>query len=427
MPITDFQDLSVTKKTLALEIPAEKADATFAEVTRAYRNRAAIPGFRKGHAPEKVIRKRFADEIRQEALDRLIPETLFGALKEKGLEPVVSPQVEDLHVADGEPIRFKATVEVRPPIELGVYRGLAVPPFEAEPAADEIDQALRDLTEPAATYLPVEGRPAMRGDYVVADIVGTFPDGNGEPFDNPKAFIELGNERNFAEINDLVPGSERGATVEFEKTFEAEFPNPDLAGKRVKYAIAISEIKTKQLPAPDDEFAKASGLAENAAELREKVVESLRRRRTENGRQLARRAILDQLRAAHTFEVPAGLVDEEVDETLRRTAHELAERGVDLEKAGLDWQKLREEGRDGASRRVAERLILDAIAAKEEVQVAEAELDAEIRRMARQLGKDPSEFKHDLSHRGLLGDLKADLRRAKMMGELVATARTEGA
>ncbi len=422
MPITSFQDESITKKSISFEVPAERTNEVVGEVVRAYRSRASIPGFRKGHVPDKVVRTRFADEIRQEALDRLIPEELFAGLKEKGLEPVVSPSVIDLHFHDGEPLTFKATVEVRPPIELGVYRGLPVPAASVEPNEEDIREALRGLAEPSAQYIPVENRPALRGDYVVADVHGTFPNGDGEEFSNPKVFLELGNEKNFEEINDLVPGRNHGEKVIFDRTFEADFPNPELAGKTIHYEFTILEVKEKQLPEPNDEFAKSSGLAENAAELREKVVVSLRRHKEDAARQAARRAILDRLRETHTFEVPEGLVDEEVDTTLRRTAGELARQGVELAKAGLDWKKLREEARKGATQRVAERLILDAIAIKEEIQVTDTELDSEIRRMARDLEKEPVEFKHDLQHRGLLEDLKADIRRAKIMGELVSSS-----
>lgn len=152
--------------------------------------------------------------------------------------------------------------------------------------------------------------------------------------------------------------------------------------------------------------------------------EGLTRHKEDHARQAARRAILDQLRASHTFEIPEGLVDEELEQTLRRTAAEIAGQGVDISKVGIDWNKLRDEAREGAERRVAERLILDAIVAKEGIESTETELDAEIRRLARGLQKDPAEFKHDLSHRGLLDELRADIRRAKAMAELVGSSRT---
>jgi len=425
MPITEFKDESITKKTLQLEVPVERTSEVVDQLVEVYRKRAVIPGFRKGHVPDKVVRKRFAGEIRQEALDRLIPEALFGALKERGLTPVTSPSVDELHYVEGEPVRFRATVEVRPPIELGVYRGIPVPSPSTDPTQEEVDKVMNDLAEPAAQYLPIENRSAQRGDFLVADIEGTFPNADGEAFTNSKVFLELGNDRNFPEINDLLQGRSFGENVEFDKTFEADFPNADLAGKQVHFKVGLVEIKEKQLPAIDDEFAKSAGLAENVEELRQKVSENVRHRKEDAARESARRAILEKLRETHQFEIPEGLVETEIDETLRRTANELAGRGVDLSKTELDWKKLREEAREGASRRVADRLILDAIAEKEEIAVAETELDAEIKRMAQQLKTSATEFKHSLEHRGLLEDLRSDIQRAKVMAELVGSAHRQ--
>jgi trigger factor len=424
MPILEFHDESATKKTLSVEVPAEKVGEITGSVVRAWQKHASLPGFRKGHVPEKMVRKQFAEEIEKEVLERLIPEEIFGSLKERGLDPVVAPRVSDVHLHEGEPLRFKATVEIRPTIELGVYRGIPAPTFPTEPTEQEVDAALAGLAEPHAQYLPVENRRAMRGDFVVADVSGSFPNGDGTPFENPKVFLELGNPKNFSGINDLVPGSERGAIVEFDHTFEKDTPNSEMAGKTVHYRITVLEIKEKQLPPIDDDFAKNSGMAEDAASLRTKVTEAVRRQKEDAGRRAAGRAILDTLRESHPFEVPEGLVEEEMDEIVKHFASDLARGGVDLKTAEIDWKKIREESRQMAGPKVAERLILDAIAAKEGIDADPAEIDLEVRRAAREQGKDPKAVREEFEHHGIIDRIREEIRRAKVMNELVASAHT---
>ncbi len=362
MVVLSAEEESPTRTSLEIEVPGEEVEKAWKEVTRAYAKRAALPGFRKGKAPESVVQKRFADEIKSDVLEHLLPGALSAAVEEKKLSVLGRPQIDALNWDPPGPIRFTAKLDLKPPIEPGEYRGVPVQDVDVEPTEDEVQRVLDRFREQHAEFHPIEGRPAARGDYAVADVAGTFveilaPGQNPRTFRDEKVTLEVGHADSMEEINDALRGTAPGETRRFRKSFPEDFPNEEFKGKTVDYEVTLAALKEKKLPELDDDLAKQVAEGETAEGLRQKVREGLRREKEAERRRVFRRGILDQLLARTPVPAPEVLVESEMTGALRDYARYLAGNGVDPKEA--DWEKLREGSREGAVRRVQEYLLVD--------------------------------------------------------------------
>jgi trigger factor len=426
MPILASREESATRTTLDIEVPAEEVGKTVAAVTRAYARRAAIPGFRKGKAPESVVQKRFGDQIREDVLERLLPEALAAAVEEKRLSVLGRPQIQDLQWEAPGAIRFSARLELKPPVDPGTYRGVPIEDRPVEPDEDDVARVIDRIREAHAEFHPLEGRPAGPGDFAVADISGTFveilaPGQNPKTFRDEKVTLEVGHPDSMPEINDALRGAAVGETRRFRKNFPDDFPNEEFRGKTVDYELTVAALKEKKLPPLDDEFASAVSQGDTLEALRGKVRARLRQEKESDRRRHFRRAILDVLLAGREIPAPDVLVESETAAALRDYARYLSASGVDPQKE--DWEKLREEARPGAVRRVREYLVLDAIAEREGIAVTETELEAEFKRAAAQRGVEPSVLREQMVEAGGIDSLRDELRLAKVVDLLIGSAK----
>jgi trigger factor len=425
MVVVNAQEESPTKASLEIEVPVEEVEKAWKEVTRAYAKRAAIPGFRKGHAPETVVIKRFADEIRGDVLDHVLPEALAEAVEERKLSVIGRPRIETLTWDPPGPIRFTAKLDVKPPVEPGEYRGIPVQDMDTEPTDDEVEKVLERFREQHAEFHPIEGRPAAPGDYAVSDISGTFieilePGQEPRGFRDEKVMLEVGHSDSMPEINDALRGASPGETRKFRKTFADDFPNEEFRGKTVDYEVALAALKEKKLPALDDELARQIHEGETADGLRQKVRESLRHEKEGDRRRAMRRQILETLLSKTTVPTPEVLVESEVAGSLRDYARYLVSNGVDPK--DVQWDKMREEALPGAERRVQEYLLLDEIARRENVAVSDTELEAEFKRAAARRGADPAQLREQMAKGDGLEALRDEMRLAKTIDLLISTA-----
>jgi trigger factor len=426
MAILATKDESSTRTILEIEVPAEDVEKAFAAVTRSYAKRAAIPGFRKGKAPESVISKRFADEIKGDVLEAVLPDALAAAIEERKLAVLGRPHIEDLKWEPPGPIRFAARLDLKPAIDPGEYKEVPVEDQPVEPTDDEVSKVVERIREAHAEFHPVEGRPAAPGDFAVADIAGSFieilaPGQNPRTFRDEKITLEVGHPDSMPEINEALRGAAPGETRGFRKTFAEDFPNDEFRGKTVDYQVTLAALKEKKLPALDDEFARAVSEGETVETLREKVRTRLAREKEADRRRRFRRAILDQLVAKRDIPAPEVLVESETVAALRDYARYLAQSGVDPEKE--DWEKLRAEARPGAERRVREYLLLDAIADREGIQVSDTELEAEFKRAAAERGVEPAVLREQMAKAGGIDALRDEMRLARAVDLLIASAK----
>ncbi len=426
MAILSTKEESATRTTLEIEVPAEEVEKAFEAVTRAYTRRAAIPGFRKGKAPESVIAKRFGDEIKNDVLEAVLPDAVASAIEEKKLAVLGRPHVEDLQWDPPGPIRFTARMDLKPAVDPGEYRGVPVEDQPVEPDEADVTKVVDRIREAHAEFHPIEGRAAAPGDFAVADIEGSFveilaPGQNPRTFRDEKITLEIGHPDSMPEINDALRGALPGDTRSFRKSFGDDFPNDEFRGKTVDYKVTLAALKEKKLPALDDEFARTVADGETVETLRDRVRARLRREKEADRRRKFRRAILDVLVSRSQIPAPEVLVESETQSALRDYARYLAASGVDPEKE--DWKKLSEEARPGAERRVREYLLLDAIADREGLTVSETELEAEFKRAAQERGVEPSALREQMTKAGGLEALRDELRLSKAVDLLIASAK----
>ena len=426
MAVLKVEEESPTRALLEIEVPAEEAEETRKGMTRAYAKQAAIPGFRKGHAPESVIQKRFADQIREDVIERTVPDALAAAIEERKLTVLGRPRIESLTWEPPGPIRFTAKLDLKPAVEPGEYRGVPVEEVATEPSEEEVAQVLDRLREGHAEFHPIEGRAAAPGDFAVADIAGTFveilaPGQNPKTFRDEKLTLEVGHPDSMPEINEALRGTLPGQTRRFRKTFPEDFPNEEFRGKTVDYELTLVALKEKRLPEVNDEFAKLVSDNETAATLREKVREGLRREKEAERRRNLRRSIVDTLLSKTTFPVPQTLVEAETVAALKDYARYLAANGLDPKQA--DWEKLRLDAVPGAERRVREYLLLDEIARREGIEVSDTEVEAEFKRAAARRGVDPAALREQMAKSDGLETLRDELRLARAVDVLISSAK----
>ena len=426
MVVLAAREESHTRTVLDIEIPAEDVEKAFETVTRSYARRAAIPGFRKGKAPQSVVSKRFADEIRGDVLEAVLPDAVAEAITERKLSILGRPHIEDLKWEPPGAIRFSARLDLKPAVDPGEYKGVVVTDSGVDPTDDEVARVIDRIREAHAEFHPIESRAAAPGDFAVADIGGTFveilePGQNPRTFRDEKITLEVGHADSMPEINDALRGAAPGETRRFRKTFADDFPNDEFRGKTVDYDVTLAALKEKKLPALDDEFARAVSEGDTVETLREKVRARLRREKEIERRRRFRRSILDTLVGKREIPAPEILVESETTAALRDYARYLAQSGVDPEKE--DWQKLQEEARPGAERRVREYLLLDAIAEREGIQVSETELEAEFKRAAAERGVEPAVLREQMAKAGGIEALRDEMRLAKAADLLIASAK----
>ncbi|MGH9368830.1 MAG: trigger factor [Thermoanaerobaculia bacterium] len=426
MVLLNTKEESPTHARLEIEVPAEEVRKAFSEVSRAYAKRANIPGFRKGHAPESVVQKRFSGEIREDVLEALLPGALSAAVEEKSLSVLSHPRIEELTWEPPGPIRFTARLDLKPHVDPGQWRGIPVEDVSVEPAEEEVERVLNRLRDAHAEFHPIEGRAAAPGDFAVADIAGSFveilaPGQSLRTFRDEKLTLEVGHPDSMPEINEALRGTLPGQTQRFRKSFPEDFPNEEFRGKTVDYELTLVALKEKRLPEVSDEFARAVGEGETVESLRERIRRSLRQEMEADRRRKFRRTILDALLSRGAIPAPEVLVESETDGALRDYARYLAAGGMDLKEA--DWERLRREARPGAEKRVREYLLLDAIARREGVEVTDTEVEAELKRAAARRGADPAALRGELVQAGGLETLRDELRLSKTIDLLISAAR----
>jgi trigger factor len=416
---TEFTDVSETQKTVTIEIESSVVDAEIDRVARGYKQ-VRVPGFRPGKVPATIIKRRFRDQILHEVMHGLIPRAVEEALQERGIEPIDTPNVRDVALEEGQPLRFTAAIETVPPVDPGDLSTLTATRSRVAITEDAVDQALERLRERAAISEPVEGRPATDGDTVVADLVRQDASG---PDRHEGVNIEIGSKAyppGFdAQLIGLSPGDEKTFTIHF----PADYPVTEMAGADVTYSVTTKELRRRVLPDLDDEFAKDVGEFDTIAALRDRVRADLQAEAEENAARQLRGEVLKQLSERITFELPRSLVEREIDRRLEEFARQLMHQNVDPRQAGIDWAQFREAQREPARASVASALALDAIARREHLVVTEHEIDQEIERFAARAGRTPAALRAQFEKEGGIGRLAAGLRREKAIDLALSRAR----
>lgn len=419
--LIDLRDVSSIKKTVDVEVPADDVQRELSEVTKEFTRHAKLPGFRPGKSPIGVIRKRFEKDINEEVVQRLLPRFFHEAVAEKGLVTVGSPFLKRVdEIREGEPLRFEAEFEIKPEFELKEYKGIELKQRSTEIGADDVDAMVERLRDQSSTMSPIEDRGATDGDYVIMDVTTS---GEGvETRTSESAHIQIGEESPMPELHHLLRGRKAGDEASLEKSWGEDAVNEEVRGKTVKYDIKVKELRTREKPEVNEEFAKSLGF-ESVDAMRARIEEDLKHHREQEVMRAKREEASDKLVAEHQLDAPESLTEEELGSSLRNYARYLSTQGIDLERAGIEWSKLRDDFRPEAEKRVKRGLILEAIAKKENLEVGDSEVDAEIRKASDDTRKDFAEIKQRLRHDGGYEALRGSILQERALDLVVENAR----
>lgn len=401
---------------LVLDIPSEEVSKAFKNVTRNYQRYAKIPGFRAGKVPETVVKRRFAEQIRKDVIDGLLPERFNSAVRDLGVTPVGQPQVTELTVEEGEPLHVKAVFEYIPAFSIEGYKDVTVPKPSVEITEEEFQQEMKQLQESRATVEPVEeDRAITDGDWAQISYTGKL-EGEEEaaPLQGEDTLVEVGGKDTVEAFSTALRGAKAGQELHVSAAYPAEYPEAKLAGKTVDYDITVKAIKKRTLPELNDDFARELGEYENLAELENRVREHLENRKRRSVEGETKDRLFQALTEKFNFAVPESLVQEQIDARLERGLRALAAQGMQTEQMRkLDFGRLREAQRESAVSEVKASLLLAKIAQEENVEVSDEELDREIQMAAIQ-SREPVEALHArLTEDGGLARIREQLKREK--------------
>ena len=414
--VSPTETKSGTRREIQIEIPAEDVSRETENLIQKYQKLARLPGFRRGHVPASIIRQRFSEDIKSEVVDALVPRYFRQETDRQGLIPVSQPRVSDLHIHDGEPLRFTASFEVMPEIKVEGYKELRVDKPAVAVTDEDVEQALKSLQEQHATFSAVEGRPLAEGDFAQVSLDGQPKVGEGKPVHMDDILVEIGGKGTMPEFTENLQGSSVGDERTFDVVYPQDFTDQRLAGKTFTYAVKVGAIKSKSLPELNDQFAKELGDFADLSEVRKKIREGMEAERTHEAEHQAKDKLVAELVRRHDFELPEALVDRQIDLRLERGLRALAAQGMkaeDIKK--MDLNRLRAGQREQALQEVKASLLLDKIAEEEKIEVSDAEIDREVEALAKQSKQTPESIRARLTRDGALDRIRNRIRNDKTL------------
>jgi trigger factor len=382
---------------LEIEIPAETTKKVYEKVVQNLARSADIPGFRKGKVPRQILLQRMGPQrIKEAALEDLVQDSLKQALNQESIEALGNYKLvstyEELNgqFKPGEPLTFKASVDVPPQVHLAEYRGLSVKAEETQADAEAVDKFLEERRVEQATLIPVESRPAQMGDVAVVDYTGKFAGEEATEISGAQATdfqIELESGQFLEDIVQGIVGMTTGETKEVAVQFPEDYPREDLAGKSAVFTITVKELKEKELPPLDDDFAQEVSEQETLAELREFLTKQFQEKAEKETIASKEEALLTALTEKIEIDLPETMIDREVETILTQTAMQMESYGMDVRKLfnAETIPKLKENARPDAMQRLQQSLALQEIAKRESITVEKEELDAKIAEVLEQL------------------------------------------
>jgi trigger factor len=424
-------DVSPTRKELKIEIDASDVRAELERVTERYAGAVSVPGFRKGRAPNSVVRQRYKNEIRGEVVQNLVPQAINEAIGETALNVIGEP--ENIHFDNNEaleklgelPLSLHADVEVLPDVALGQYKGLEVV-RRTRPVTDEtVEAMIQNLREQSASLQPVEDRAAEAGDTVTVNFTGRYLDPPAE--EDVKADdveVVLGGEGVLADFNEQLTGTKPDDVKTFVVKYPEDFSSPGLAGKEIEYTATVTAVRRKELPEVDDEWAKTFGEEIDSLQtLRAKLRENLTERARFEAEHGLRDALMGKLLKAHEFEVPESLVKSQARRLLESTVRDMMQRGMDPRNQELDWENLHGMMEAQATTDLRGSILLERIAEAEGIEPTDEEIEREIEAIAEGTRQSVEQVRAALTKQGGERSIADRLRHRKALDLLIENAR----
>jgi trigger factor len=413
------QKLKSWQRVLEIEVPAEKVNDQLRSAYAEYRKRAVIPGFRRGKAPLSILKARYADAVEQSVLQELIPQVWEEALNKEKIRPIAEPVIDEVHFAPDEPLRFKATVEVKPDIPLNQYTGFRVQKREVRIDEEEVKRSLRALQERYATVEPSAEGSAGETDIVQVDSwrvdQGGIPIVGHQTTDVP---IDLSAPHIIEEYRQALVGASVGDQKRVTVTYPDDHPNRELAGQTISYLLKVKGITKKTLPALDDDFARSAGDYKSIKELEEDLRRSLREQEGQRAAREAQEAVIDQIIEKNPFEVPDSMVAGYVESLIADLHPQNKEEDKDQ-----DRDQLRRAYHPLAVRAVKRWFLLEEIGQREKIEVGDQELQDRIASLAASRHLDPQELSAHLVRSDQLNQLRRNIREEKILDFLIGASK----
>ena len=414
------------KVTLKITVENDKFEAAITKAYNKNKGKYNIPGFRKGKAPKVVIETQYGKGVfYNDAIDMLFPEVYPQAIKELNIDPIDRPDLDVEQISKENGLVMVVNVEVKPEFELGAYKGIEISKVENTVSDDEVEAKLNEMVNKNARLASVEGKALENGDTAVIDFEGfengvAFEGGKGENYN-----LVIGSNTFIPGFEDQLVGKKAGEEVEVNVTFPEAYHAENLAGKPVVFNVKVNDVKVKEVPALDDEFAKDTTEFETLAELRADVKAKLEEQAKNAADAEMRNALVEKVSANTEVEVPEAMVQHQIDNMLMELNYQLQYQGLNLQQllqmTGRGVEELREERRADAERLVKSSLVLEAIAEKENVEATDADVDAELEKMAAMYNMEVEKIKSSLKEMDI-EDIKGQIKIRKTLDLLVENA-----
>ena len=424
--VTKLED---NKVRIDIEVSPEEVRKGVEAKVRELRRKVKVPGFRPGKAPRRVIENRVGrDYIHVEALQDNLPAWYSAAVVENNLKPIDRPEIHfDNPLDEQTGFKFSATVEVRPEAKLGPYKGLEVPKREIEVTEEQVDARLEEFRGQFATLAAVEERPVEEGDFVIIDFRGERMAGG--PLEGAEAedyMLEVGSGELLPDFEKNLVGMRAGERKQFGVTFPADYSEESLRGQAVLFRVHVKEIKERDLPPLDDEFAKEASEFETLSEFRDAIREELEAAARQRVEGEFRGRVLQAVTEGAEVEVPDVMVDEKVEEMVSSFERSVRAQGIEPEQyyelAGSSPEDIKERVRDDAADTVKKELVLDAVAAAEGIAADQETVMHEVGHLAEDSGRAPGEIAETLRKNGTYQLLEEEIARQKALDFLVENA-----
>lgn len=427
------------KREVSIEIPADIVSKLQEKTIKKYQKFAKIPGFRAGKVPVTIIKNRFMEDVNQEVVESLVPQYFRAEVERQGLLPVSQPRVTDLHLHEGEPMKFKAVFEVLPEINPKGYKDLKAEKKDIAVTDAEVNEALQHLQQQQASYENVDDRELKDGDFAqvsftglskgtkkIADAKAGAAEAKGEaapeptpdqkPVEVKDVLVEIGGSNTVKEFTENLRGMKPGESKTFDVTYADDFNDQRLAGQVMTYTVNVQSLKKKTVPELNDDFAKELGEFATLDELKTRIRENMEAEKKHDYQHKEKERLIDELVAANDFPVPQALIDRQIETRLERGFRALAQQGMraeDMRK--LNFERLRTAQTPAAVREVKASLLLDKIAEIEKIDVSEDDLNKELVAAAQQYQQPVEVIRERLSKDGTLERIKDRLRNEKAL------------
>jgi len=411
------------KHSLEITVPEAEVQEETERVVAKIQKKVKLPGFRPGHAPVSLVKTRFAGDIRQDVLEKIVPRFFRAAVGKDHLKVVGTPDISDVHFHSGEPLKFKADFEVAPEFELGNYRGIAVTYTEPEVSDEDIAKRLEEVRQQKAEFVNEDPRPLADGDYALVGLESIS--GVAEKITQDEITLKLGDEATMPAFTENLRGAAPEESREFDISYPEDYDRKTLAGRTVRFRATVKAVRRKELPELNDEFAKDLGDYQTLEELKNAIRTAIQREREQKAQEDAKHQLLDKLVDAHDFQVPSAYIDRQIEINIENQLRTLAAQGIDPRSIKLDWNKVKESQKEKAARDVKASLLLDKIGEREAVSATQEEVDREVQKIARQQREAVAVTRAKLQKDGTIGRIAGHIRTEKTLNFLFEQARKE--